>query len=191
MQPTLFPKIFRQSIVWLLWIFLAMASASMFAATTARNTATIAPPAGVVDVSGGCDAAVPPNCLGKNTSTAEIGVWAATVGKSARPPSGSTVASGQIMLYAPTVTVTGAGDTTSPLEVVDTLGPGLTYRFLTNPGLFTVQDARSGVLRFTLPAGRSACSDAPSPTQRFAPVSRSSRLPTRARHEPGMLSPTP
>lgn len=105
---------------------------------------------------GECDAAVPPNCTGNNTSTAEVGVWAATVAKRANPPSGTTVAPGQIMLYTLTVTVTGAGATTSPLEVVDTLGPGLTYLFLTNRGLFTVQDEGNGVLRFTLPAGRSA-----------------------------------
>lgn len=62
---------------WLFCLCLMFSLHSAFAQTTAANTATIEPPAGVTDTSGGCDAALPPNCTGDNISTVSINIWSA------------------------------------------------------------------------------------------------------------------
>jgi uncharacterized repeat protein (TIGR01451 family)/fimbrial isopeptide formation D2 family protein len=134
----------------LLWLWL-LTMAQAFAATTVSNTATFAPPSGVVDSGGGCTTAVPPVCAGNNTSTANVAVWTATVAKSVNPITGSTVGAGQVLSYSLTVTVTGAA-TTAPVVLTDTLGANLTFGSVTSPGIYTA--AGSGQVRtFTLPVG--------------------------------------
>ncbi|CAN7671071.1 hypothetical protein LJR290_005331 [Variovorax sp. LjRoot290] len=141
-------EVFRRSALWFLWIWLAYAGAQAFAATTAVNTATIAPPAGVTDTVGGCDSATPPNCTGNNTSTATIGVWAMTVVKSANPASGSAVLAGRTITYTYTVTATVTGGaTTQPVVLTDTLSTGLTFGTVSAPGAFVaVLPAGGGVV---------------------------------------------
>nr|WP_315183626.1 isopeptide-forming domain-containing fimbrial protein [uncultured Albidiferax sp.] len=134
----------------LLWVWL-LTVGHAFAATAVSNTATIAPPSGVVDSGGGCTTAVPPVCGGNNTSTAEVAVWAVTVAKSVNPITGSTVVAGQTVTYTLTATVTGAA-TTTPVVLTDTLGANLTFGTVTSPGVYTA--GGSGQVRtFTLPVG--------------------------------------
>jgi uncharacterized repeat protein (TIGR01451 family)/fimbrial isopeptide formation D2 family protein len=148
-------EVFRRSTLWFLWIWLAFSGAQAFAATSAANTATIAPPAGVTDTVGGCDSATPPNCTGNNTSTATVGVWAVTVVKSANPASGNAVVVGQTITYTLTATVTG-GATTADTVLRDTL-TGLTFGTVTLAGVYQNPGAGIGNERtFTLPAGTAA-----------------------------------
>ena len=142
-------ELFRASSLLFLWLALALTPA--FAATSATNTATIAPPAGLQDINGGCDAATPPTCAGNNTSFATVGVWAVTVSKSANPASGSVVIAGQTMRYTLTATVTGSA-TTAATVLTDTLGANLTFGSVTAPGAFTAGGAGQ-VRTFTLPSG--------------------------------------
>jgi len=142
-------EVFRRSTLWFLWIWLAFSGAQAFAATSAANTATIAPPAGVTDTVGGCDSATPPNCTGNNTSTATVGVWAVTVVKSANPASGNAVVVGQTITYTLTATVTG-GATTADTVLRDTL-TGLTFGTVTLAGVYQNPGAGIGNERtFTL-----------------------------------------
>ncbi|MBT2325937.1 DUF11 domain-containing protein [Variovorax paradoxus] len=120
-------QVLLQCTVWLLWVWLAFAYTPAFAAIEAVNKATIAPPVGVVDTVGGCDAASPPNCTGNNAAEAKVAVWAATQSKSASPMSGSTVVAGQTITYTLSVEVTGGAPTTAPIVLTDTLGAGLTF----------------------------------------------------------------
>ncbi|CAN7424240.1 MULTISPECIES: DUF7507 domain-containing protein [unclassified Variovorax] len=140
-------EVFRRSTLWFLWIWLAFAGAQAFAATTAVNTATIAPPAGVTDTVGGCDSATPPNCTGNKTLSATIDVWAVTVSKSANPASGSAVLAGQTITY--TVTATG-GATTQPVVLTDTLSTGLTFGTVSAPGAFVAVLPAGGVVVVTM-----------------------------------------
>ncbi len=121
------------------------------AATSVRNTATIAPPPTVVDAGGGCTLAVPPVCAGNNTSTVDVAVSAVTVAKSVDPITGSSVVAGQTLTYTLTATVTGA-PTTAPTVFTDTLGAQLTFVAVTSPGVFSAGGAGQ-VRTFTLPAG--------------------------------------
>lgn len=95
-----------------------LAVAGAAAQTGVSNTATITPPAGWIDPAGGCS----PGCSGNNTSTASVGVWSVSAGKTAQPASGSTVISGQTLTWSLVVVVTGSA-TTAPVGFDDTLGP--------------------------------------------------------------------
>jgi fimbrial isopeptide formation D2 family protein/uncharacterized repeat protein (TIGR01451 family) len=142
----------RRWSAWLLGLCLVFGLQGAFAATTASNTATIEPPPGVTDSSGGCDAAVPPNCTGDNISTVTVNIWAATATKSANPGTGAAVLPGSTITYTVTVDVTGVA-TTAPVVLNDTLGTGLTFgAVVTNVGGFTPNTA-SNPLVFTLPTG--------------------------------------
>ncbi|MDB5894241.1 MAG: hypothetical protein JWQ88_1772, partial [Rhodoferax sp.] len=142
------------AISWLCGLWLTLALQCGWAATTALNTATIAPPSGVIDAVGGCTAASPPTCTGNNTSTATVTVWAAVTSKTVSPSSGTSVLPGATLTYTLSVTVSGAV-TTSPVVLSDTLGTGLSFVAVTaNPGGFTSSTA-SNPLTFTLPTGAS------------------------------------
>jgi len=138
--------------IWVLQLWFALVVQSAWAATSASNTATIAPPAGVLDNVGGCTTATPPACAGNNTSTATVSVWTAVTGKTASPASGVAVLPGAILTYSLSVTVTGAA-TTAPVVLTDTLGTGLSFVAVTsNTGGFTASTA-GNPLTFTLPTG--------------------------------------
>ncbi|WP_102047689.1 isopeptide-forming domain-containing fimbrial protein [Pseudoxanthomonas wuyuanensis] len=68
--------------------------------------------------------------------------------KTADPADGTQVQPGQTITYTLTATVATSA-TTAPLRLVDTLGAGLTFGTVTDPGDFTC----SGVLDCVLPAG--------------------------------------
>ncbi|VWX58711.1 hypothetical protein VARIO8X_150055 [Burkholderiales bacterium 8X] len=145
----------RRRGVWLVWLWLAMAGVPAMGATTVTNTATIAPPPGVIDSSGGCDAAVPPNCTGNNRAEAVVQVWAASTIKSANPASGAAVAAGGIITYTLAVSVTGAA-TTQDIVLTDTLDAGLQFQSITSGGAIFRSVTNTNPLVFTLPAGAAA-----------------------------------
>lgn len=73
---------------------------------------------------------------------------AITVAKSAAPPAGTDVRVGDTIAYTVAVNVANSA-TTAALSLVDTLGPGLDFGAVTEPGAFTC----SGTLECVLPAG--------------------------------------
>ncbi|MEZ0472918.1 isopeptide-forming domain-containing fimbrial protein, partial [Luteimonas salinilitoris] len=73
-----------------------------------------------------------------------------SVEKTADPPDGTEVQPGQTITY--TLTTVASSTTTAPFRLVDTLGAGLTFGEVTEPGNFTC----SGALDCVLPAGTAA-----------------------------------
>ncbi|MDP9912564.1 putative repeat protein (TIGR01451 family)/fimbrial isopeptide formation D2 family protein, partial [Variovorax boronicumulans] len=139
------------TVMWLVFVLMALISQGAWAQTVS-NTATIAPPSGVVDTVGGCTSSSPPACSGNNTSTANVDVWSATTTKTASPASGIAVLPGGLVTYTVTVTVTGVA-TTAPVVLTDTLSANLSFgSIVSNTGGFTSNTA-SNPLTFTLPAG--------------------------------------
>ena len=126
--------------------WLLVAAAPVVFAQNAVNTATIAPPAGVIDPNGGCTGS-PPVCTGNNTATDSDPIVTVSTAKSASPASGQQVARGATITYTLTVTVAGAA-TPRAIVLTDTLGPGLV------PGAAPAGCAFAGqVLTCTLASG--------------------------------------
>ena len=102
-----------------------------------------------VVASGGGD--TPPTCSNCSTThpLTDSGI---VVSKTANPVSGSAVSVGQTVTFNLTAVVADAA-LTSDLVLTDTLGMGLDFDSVTNPGSFTADSSAQPVLEFTLPAG--------------------------------------
>jgi len=93
-----------------------------------------------------------PECT--NCSTTHPVLLEIAVAKTSDPGNGAQVAAGQTITYTLTATVTGSA-TTDDLMLTDTLGAGLTFDAVTEPGSFSA--GGTGQTRtFTLPAGTPA-----------------------------------
>jgi fimbrial isopeptide formation D2 family protein/uncharacterized repeat protein (TIGR01451 family) len=92
-----------------------------------------------------------PDCPSCSTSH-PLADPAIVVGKSADPASGTNVTAGQTITYTLTATVSDAA-LSADLVLSDTLGTGLTFAAVTNPGAFTPDTTAAPLLTFTLPSG--------------------------------------
>lgn len=130
----------------LVWLLLALTCSPAWAQTTVTNTATVAPPAGITDSSGGCDAGQSV-CKGNNTAsrTSAVVVPVLELTKSASPSSFTVGVAGS---YTLTLTNNGTAATPAVSTITDSLPAGLTL------GTLPPDCAASGqVVTCTVPAG--------------------------------------
>lgn len=124
-------------------VYMLGAASAALAQDAVTNTATIAPPAGLID-SNPAD----------NQSTVTSPVVTISTDKQSDVGNGATVQVGQTITYTATVTIGNGVVLTDVMVLVDTLGQGLTFGTVTSPGAFSCTAAAP--ITCTLPAGTAA-----------------------------------
>ncbi len=151
-------------------LLLAFASGSVLAQNV-TNTASVAPPPGVLDPSGGCTAGNPPVCSGNNTSTDSDPKLSQTLVKAlsgnADEDGSGTVSVGDTLTYTVTLTNTSASGALSNVTVTDSkitpnsqtcasVAAGATC-VLTGTYVVTAADATAGNISNTATATSPLC----------------------------------